>query len=194
MCSIAASKTWLTPRQRSRATAEAGALAERLEAADAVAREEQAAWVREKEYANTRRQELLKQHEEVKDQRDKIERLGPEGQCPTCLRPLGAEHRAVLNVLNNQLEVIVTDGTYFKQRIEQLSLTPAAVTQAEAARDALLEEARQASEREGSLRAQTSERSRAQQERAGLAKRTQEIERRVAARDAGYNADRHNEV
>jgi exonuclease SbcC len=177
-----------------RATAEAGALAERLEAADTVAREEQGAWVREKEYANTRRQELLKQHEEVKDQRDKIERLGPEGQCPTCLRPLGAEHRAVLDVLNNQLDVIVTDGTYFKQRIEQLSEPPAAVTQAEAARDALREAARQASEREGNLRAQASERSRAQKERAGLAKRTQEIERRVAARDAGYNADRHDEV
>ena len=37
-------------------------------------------------------------------------------------------------------------------------------------------------------------RERAQKERAGLAKRTQEIERRVAARDAGYNADRHNAV
>src|SRR5258708_13126203 len=78
--------------------------------------------------------------------------------------------------------------------MEQLSLPPAAVTQAEAARDALREAARQASEREGNLRAQTSERSRAQKERAGLAKRTQEIERRVAARDAGYSADRHNEV
>ena len=177
-----------------RASAEARALAERLEAADTVAQEQQGAWVREKEYANTRRAELLKQHEEVKDQRDKIERLGPEGQCPTCLRPLGAEHRAVLDVLNSQLDVIVTDGTYFKQRIEQLATPPAAVTQAEAARDALREEARQASEREGNLRAQTTERSRIQKERAGLARRTQEIERRVDARDAGYNAPRHDDV
>src|SRR3989449_10061395 len=177
-----------------RAAKEARALAERLEAADKVAREQEAAWVREKEYANTRRAELLKQHEEVKDQRDKIERLGPEGQSPTCLRPLGAEHRAVLDVLNNQLEVIVTDGTYFKQRIEQLATTPAAVTQAEAARDALREEARQASEREGNLRAQAGERSRAQKERAGLAKRTQEIERSGAGRDAGYGAERHHAV
>jgi len=177
-----------------RATEEARALAERLEAADNVAREQQAAWVREKEYASTRRAELLKQHEELKDQRDKIERLGPEGQCPTCLRPLGAEHRAVLDVLNNQLEAIVTDGTYFKQRIEQLTEPRPAVTRAEAARDALREEARQASEREGNLRAQAGERSRAQKERAGLAKRTQEIDGRMAARDAGYNAARHNDV
>ncbi len=177
-----------------RLTTESRALAERLEAADKVASDQQAAWVREKEYANTRRVELLKQHEEVKDQRDKIERLGPEGQCPTCLRPLGVEHRAVLDVLNNQLDVIVTDGTYFKQRIEQLATPPAAVTEAEIARDALREEARQVTEREGNLRAQVAERARAQKERAGLAKRTQEIERRVAARDAGYDAARHDAV
>src|SRR5438093_928506 len=152
-----------------RATQEARALADRLEAADTVASEQQAAWVREKEYSNTRRAELIKQHEEVKDQRDKIERLGPEGQCPTCLRPLGVEHRAVLDVLNSQLDVIVTDGTYFKQRIEQLAAPPVAVTQAEAARDALREEARQITEREGNLRAQAAERARAQKERAGLA-------------------------
>src|SRR6266480_2069850 len=166
-----------------RATNEARDLAAKLDAADNVAREQQAAWVREKEYANTRRTELLKQHEEVKDQRDKIERLGPEGQCPTCLRPLGAVHRAVLDVLSNQLEVIVTDGTYFKQRIEQLATPPEAVTQAEAARDTLREQARQASEREGTLREQARERS-----------RLQNIERRVAARDVGYNAERHNAV
>lgn len=177
-----------------RATKEVGALTEKLEAAENLVEEQQAAWVRDKEYANTRRAELLKQHEEVKDQRDKIERLGPDGQCPTCLRPLGAEHRAVLDVLNNQLEVIVTDGTYFKQRIEQLAMPPAAVTQAEAARDALREEARQASEREVTLREQSREAARLQKERAGLAKRTQEIERRMAARDAGYDAERHNEV
>src|SRR5438034_147471 len=94
----------------------------------------------------------------------------------------------------NQLEVIVTDGTYFKQRIEQLATPPEAVTQAEAARDTLREQARQASEREGTLREQARERSRLQKERAGLAKRMQEIERRVAARDVGYNAERHNAV
>jgi exonuclease SbcC len=177
-----------------RATAAARALAERLEAADKVATEQQATWVREKEYAGTRRAELLKQYDEVKDQRDKIARLGPEGECPTCRRPLGAEHPAVLGVLDRQLQAIVDDGTYFRQRIEQLAEPPAAVTQAEAARDKLREEARQLSEHEGTLRAQAGERARLQKERAGLAKRTQEIERQMAARDAGYNAERHNAV
>lgn len=170
------------------------ALIEQIEAADKVVEEQQATWVREKESAGTRRAALLKQYDEVKKHRDDIERLGPEGQCPTCRRPLGAEHSAVLGELEEQLELIVEDGKYFKQRIEQLAEPPAVLTKAEAARDALREQARQAGEREATLREQTRERSRLQKERAGLAKRTQEIERRIAARDAGYDAERHNEV
>lgn len=177
-----------------RAAEEARALAERLEAADRAAKEQQAAWVREKEYAGTRRAELLKQYDEVKDQRDKIEQLGPDGECPTCRRPLGVEHPAVLGVLDRQLQAIVDDGTYFRQRLEQLAEPPAAVAEAEAARDAVREEARRASEREGSLRAQMAERARLARERAGLARRAEELARRIAARPAGYDAARHQAV
>src|SRR2546421_435041 len=121
------------------AAKDARALSVKLESAEKGLEEQQATWVREKEYVGTRRAELLTQFDEVKDQRDKIERLGPEGECPTCRRPLGAEHAAVLGVLNRQLEAIVENGKYFKQRIEQLAEPPAAVTEAEKARDALRE-------------------------------------------------------
>jgi len=177
-----------------RAEGEARGLADRLEAADRAAEEQQAGWVREKEYAGTRRAELLKQYEEVKEQRDKIQRLGPEGECPTCRRPLGTEHAAVLGVLDRQIQAIVDDGTYFRQRLEQLAVPPDAVTQAEAARDALREESRRASEREGTLRAQVAERARLERERVAAARRAAELERRVAARPTGYDAARHDAV
>ena len=177
-----------------RAAEETRALAARLEAADRAAKEQQAAWVRDKEYAGTRRAELLKQYDEVKDQRDKIQRLGPEGECPTCRRPLGAEHPAVVGVLDRQIQAIVDDGTYFRQRMEQLAEPPRAVTDAEAARDAVREETKRASEREGTLRAQAAERTRLEKERVGLARRAAEVEQRVAARPAGYDAARHNAV
>jgi len=177
-----------------RAEDEARGLAERLEAADRAAEEQQAVWVREKEYAGTRRAELLKQYEEVKEQRDKIERLGPEGECPTCRRPLGAEHAAVLGVLDRQIQAIVDDGTYFRQRLEQLAVPPEAVTRAEAARDAVREESRLASARDGTLRAQVAERTRLVRERVAAARRATELERRVAARPTGYDAARHDQV
>ena len=177
-----------------RAEAETHGLGERLEAAGRVAEEQQAAWVREKEYAGTRRGELLKQYDEVKEQRDKIHRLGPEGECPTCRRPLGAEHAAVVGVLDRQIQAIVDDGTYFRQRLEQLAVPPEPVTQAEAARDALREESRRSSEREGALRAQVAERTRLEAERVAAAKRAKELERRVGARPTGYDAERHAAV
>ncbi|HYT82674.1 MAG TPA: SMC family ATPase, partial [Gemmatimonadales bacterium] len=177
-----------------RAERDAQALVARLEAADRAAEEQQATWVREKEYAGTRRAELLKQYDEVKEQRDKIERLGPEGECPTCRRPLGAEHAAVLGVLDRQLQAIVDDGKYFRQRIEQLAQPPAAVTQAEAARDAVREESRRASERAGTVRAEAEERTRLEADRARATRRAEELERRVAARPTGYDAARHDAV
>jgi len=182
------------PAALTRAAEATRALAARLEAADRAAKEQQAAWVRDKEYAGTRRAELLKQYDEVKDQRDKIERLGPEGECPTCRRPLGAEHPAVVGVLDRQIQAIVDDGTYFRQRMEQMAEPPRAVTDAEAARDAVREETKRASEREGTLRAQAAERTRLEKERVGLARRAAEVEQRVAARPAGYDAARHNAV
>ena len=182
------------PAVLARAEGEAHALAQRLEAADRAAEEQQAAWVREKEYAGTRRAELLKQYDEVKEQRDKIERLGPEGECPTCRRPLGAEHAAVLGVLDRQLQAIVDDGKYFRQRLEQLAQAPDTVTQAEAARDARRDETRRASEREGALRAQVAECARLERERVAAARRAEELERRVAARPTGYDAARHDAV
>src|SRR5207247_4206686 len=105
----------------------------------------------------------------------RIQRLGTARACPPDRRPLVTEHPVVLGLLDRQLQAIVDDGTYFRQRLEQLVDAPPAVTQSEAARDALRDQARQASEREGTLRAQAGERARPQKERAGLANRTQEI-------------------
>src|SRR2546422_64424 len=147
------------------------ALAQRLEAAERTAAEQRAVWVREKESAAPRRTELLRQYDDLKEQRDKIELLGPEGECPTCRRPLGAEHGAVLGILDRQLQAIVDDGKFFRQRLEQLAQPPAAVTTAEAERDALRDVSRRASERAGELRAQAQELTRATQERAGAERR-----------------------
>ena len=173
---------------------EAGALGERLEVAERTAEEQRAAWVREKEYATTRRADLLKQYDEVKEQRDKIEQLGPEGTCPTCRRPLGAEYAEVLGVLDRQMQAIVEDGKYFRQRLEQLSQPPATLAPVEAARDALLVESRRASERAGELRAQLEERDRAVAQRRGLEMRARVLDGLIRARPTGYDRQRHDVV
>src|SRR5207249_622484 len=128
------------PETLARADAAARGLHERLEAVERAAEQERTAWVRDRQYAETKRTELLKLYEEVKEQRDRIVKLGPEGTCPTCKRPLGPEYAGVLALLDAQLEVITGDGKYFRQRLEQLAQPPAKLLDAEAERDRVLEE------------------------------------------------------
>jgi exonuclease SbcC len=173
---------------------EARGLEEALQAAERAVEEQRSAWVREKEYATTKRTELLKQYDDVKEQRDKIAELGPQGECPTCRRPLGDEHAAVLGVLDRQLQAIVEDGKYFRQRLDQLGGPPAAVMAAEAARDALRDESRRASERAGELRARVEERARAVVELETARPRAATVERRLQTRRTGYDLARHDAV
>ncbi len=173
---------------------DAVALARQVEAAERVAEEERTAWVRERQYAETKRTELLKLYEEVKEQRDQIVKLGPEGTCPTCKRPLGEEYEAVLAILDRQIEVITGDGKYFRQRLDQLAEPPAKLGEAERARDTLLEASRRVSEREGELRAQIEERERAVHERRAGERRARQLEAQLRARPTGYDPQRHDAV
>ena len=177
-----------------RAEAEAAACGAAVEAAEQAVEEQRAAWVRELEYAKTRRTELLRQYDEVKEQRDKIATLGPEGECPTCRRPLGAEQSAVLGILDRQLQAIVDDGRFFRQRVEQLAGPPPAVAALEARREELRLASRAASRRVGGLRAQREERSRATGELEAARQRAEALERRLAQRRSGYDAGRHDAV
>jgi len=177
-----------------RADAAAHVLAQRVAAVERVAEDERTTWVRDRQYAETKRTELLKLYEEVKEQRDQIVKLGPDGTCPTCKRPLGPEYAAVLGLLDAQLEVIKGDGKYFRQRLEQLAQLPAKLRDAEAERDRVLEESRRASARAGELRAQAEERHRAGAQASALRGRAAALERQLAAHPAGYDASRHDAV
>jgi DNA repair protein SbcC/Rad50 len=81
-------------------------------------------WVRDTQDAKTKRQGLLDQYQELKDQRQRIVHAGPGGDCPTCARPLGAEYEKVLGLLDRQMEDVVSNGNFYKQRIEQLQPEP----------------------------------------------------------------------
>src|SRR5213596_1276719 len=179
------------PERLARAAAEATELQERLQVAERVAGEERTAWVRDRQYAETRRTELLKLYGEVKEQRDQIVQLGPEGTCPTCKRPLGAEYESVLAILDRQLEVITGDGKYFRHRLEQLAQPPAKLKEAEGAREGVLEESRRASAHAGELRAQAEERARATLELAAARARGYDSKGRLRRRPRGDGPGRH---
>jgi exonuclease SbcC len=181
-------------KAQEQAEGEARGLAERLLAQERAVEEQRAEWARDRQDAETKRQQLRDQWRDVKEQRDKIAELGPDGACPTCQRPLGREYEAVLGLLDRQLEDITINGNFFKQRMDQLAEAPEAVRAAEQVRDATREEAGRASERAGALRAQAEERALALARREADAKRAAELEARLAARPTGYDAARHDAV
>src|SRR3989442_556415 len=174
------------PESLTRADAAARELHERLEAVERAAEEDRTVWVRDRQYAETKRTELPKQYEGVKEQRDQIVKLGPQGTCPTCKRPLGPEYAGVLALLDAQLEVITGDGKYFRQRLEHLAPSPGKLLDAEAERDRVLEESRRASARAGELRAQVEERDRASAELVGARRRASELQRPRTARGSAW--------
>ena len=169
-------------------------VAEELAGAERLAEEARSGWVRERQYAETKRNELREQWKEVKQERDQIVSLGPEGICPTCKRPLGAEHAQVLTLLDAQLESIKDNGEFFAKRVDQLEAEPANVQDAEKTRDEVVARSRAASERAGKLRAQEDERRRAAAERETAVQRSAELEERLAKRATGYDRERHEAV
>jgi len=82
-------------------------------------------WVRDRQEAETKRQALRDQYAELKQQRDRLAAAGEDGACPTCARPLKGTIRAVLELLDSQLETVLVDGNYYKGRMEQLLEMPA---------------------------------------------------------------------
>jgi exonuclease SbcC len=152
------------------------------------------AWVRDTQDAQTKRQALLAQYQELKDQRQLIVDAGPDGVCPTCARPLGAEYPTMLELLEGQIEQVVSNGNFYKQRIEQLQPEPKDLTAAEQRRAALERELSEATSELGRLNAQAQETGRLGEERDRIVLRIEELQSALDPLRAEYDAARHEAV
>jgi DNA repair protein SbcC/Rad50 len=86
--------------------------------------EKKSAWLADKQDAFTKLTSYRDRAKELKDQITEIERLGPEGICPTCGRPVGKDYERLLEELRDQWTVLVQDGKWWKSRHEQLDDKP----------------------------------------------------------------------
>ncbi|MGH7534865.1 MAG: hypothetical protein ACREMG_04710, partial [Gemmatimonadales bacterium] len=119
--------------------------------------ERRTAWVRDAQDARTKRETLVDQYKELKEQHQRIVAAGPKGVCPTCARPLGPEFENVLGVLDRQLQDVLFNGQFYKQRIEQLAPEPGDLQERERKRALLDREVAEATARSGHLEAQAQE-------------------------------------
>jgi exonuclease SbcC len=165
-----------------------------LTAASVEAEEQRTVWVRDAQDAKTKRQGLLDQFQELKEQRQRIVKAGAEGVCPTCARPLGVEYAKVLELLDRQIEEVRSNGNYYKKRIDQLQQEPATLTGVDQRRLALESELSKATAELGRLNAQMQEAELLQEEQSRLHLRVQDLETALERLAGSYDQARHEAV
>jgi DNA repair protein SbcC/Rad50 len=158
------------------------------------AEERRTDWVRDAQDARTKRQGLLDQYRDLKEQRERLVRAGPEGVCPTCARPLGGEFTTVLGVLDRQIEEVLFNGNFYKQRIEQLQPEPPELLEAEHSRLALEGELADASAQLVRLTQQARDGAALEAEAVRLVQRAASLEAELARLPSAHDHARFDDV
>ncbi len=162
-----------------------------FEATDGLLEARRTEWVRDRQEAETKRQSLREQYTELKEQRDRIVSLGAEGACPTCARPLGDTYRAVLDLLDEQIETVRVDGNYYKARFEQLMEMPEDVQALDEQRRAMSLEVSTLERRLTKVQLAVQELAHVESDLAGKNERAAQVSAELATIPPGYDAARH---
>ncbi|MEO6068774.1 MAG: SMC family ATPase [Gemmatimonadales bacterium] len=158
------------------------------------AEELRAGWVRDRQDAESKIQALLDQHQDLADQRARLETTGEEGDCPTCGRPLGGVHEHVLGVLSRQMESVIGNGTYYRQRQAQLKAEPPELTELDARIQELERELGLAIGLRGKRETELHQRPGLEEEGRKIDQRVAELEATIAGPEMAYDLDRHRAV
>lgn len=94
-----------------------------------------AEWSGKRQETSTRLETYRKSAQELRDKIRELKNAGPDGTCPTCERPLGAEFDHVLGRLEDEYLSLVQDGKWLNQREKQLATKPEELSEAERKRD-----------------------------------------------------------
>jgi len=166
----------------------------KLEVIDESYRERRSAWDRDLQDAKTKRTTLRDQYKDLKEQLDRITGAGPDGTCPTCARPLGAEYDNVLGVLDRQLQDVLFNGNYFKARVEQLTVEPPELADLDRQRTAGEAALSDATTKLARLTAQAQEGPALRADQARLEARAADLEKQAGEGPTDYDPNRHAEV
>jgi DNA repair protein SbcC/Rad50 len=165
-----------------------------FEATDGLLEARRTEWVRDRQEAETKRQSLREQYTELKEQRDRIVSLGAEGACPTCARPLGDTYRAVLDLLDEQIETVRVDGNYYKARFEQLMEMPEDVQALDEQRRAMSLEVSTLERRLTKVQLAVQELAHIESDLEGKNDRATQVNAELTAIPPGYDAARHEKL
>ena len=151
-------------------------------------------WVRDRQEAETKLEALRRQHAELKDQRERLVAAGENGICPICARSLGDHYRSVLDLIDDQINTATVDGTYYRQRVEQLTQMPAEVKALGERRKLALETVGRLERRLAKVQSAVQELAQVGREITQKEQRHEALRRDLAAIPVGYDAARHEQL
>jgi exonuclease SbcC len=184
----------LAPQQEEEATEKLEARRRDVEAALGSIEGLRTDWVRDRQDAETKREALLTQYNELKEQRERITQVGEDGVCPTCMRVLGASFRSVLDQLEEQMETITVDGRYFKKRLEQLEQIPPEIQKLEDHRRELQRDVGELERALARIQSAVAEVSTLSREIATKEQRFEQLRRELEAIPSGFDQGRYDEL
>ncbi|MEO7363688.1 MAG: SMC family ATPase, partial [Gemmatimonadaceae bacterium] len=155
---------------------------------------ERTSWVRDRQEAETRLEALRAQFAELEQQQRTMKGLGEETPCPTCGRPLGKNYQSVLDHLSDQLQTVQVDGTYYKQRMEQLSKLPESIETLEERRRTSQQETASTERRLIKIQNAVAELAALHEQRINAAGRLAETRRLLGELPSGYDQSRHADL
>ena len=165
-----------------------------LRATETELEQKRTAWVRDRQEAETKRDALRKTYAELKAQAEQLEKLGRDGVCPTCARPLGEHYVTVTDLLEDQINTAWVDGNYYKGRLEQLREPPPDVKALDTQRRALFDAVGKLERRLARVQAAIREGLDLDRDLASKAQRHATLLQELAAIPGGYDAARHRQL
>jgi len=176
------------------AQAEIEAARQAQAATEAAAQEARTAWVRDRQDAETKRDQLRAQYKTLQEDRKQIVAAGADGTCPTCKRPLREEYETVLGALDQQLEEIELNGRFYAQRVEQLAEEPDALGAAMAGLAAARAEVERVTDAVAVARGREKEAREARADAERVRAEIAALESEIAALPDRYDVARHDEL
>jgi exonuclease SbcC len=182
------------PAQEEEVTEELEKKRAELEEAQGVLEAKRTEWVRDRQDAETKLNDLRRQWAEVKEQRERVISLGADGKCPTCSRALGESLHTVVEHLTELVETLRIDGLYYKTRFEQLSEMPANVRALDERRRTLTGESAALERKLTRVQLAVQELTGVVREKTAKERRLEQMRRDISALSKGFDSARFDHV
>ncbi len=182
------------PRYLEQYRAELAAARERLAEAEQAVEAAHRDWVQRREETRTKLETYRERARELKEQVRQLEEAGPDGTCPTCERPLGAQFDAVVGRLRDEWDTLVQDGKWLKHRLDQLEAKPEELAAAEGARMEAQRAIEESSQRVAKCERAIDEMERLRAEQAQREERLAKVRAELAEVPARYDRERHRKA